>query len=67
MGNNSENPISTVPIGALLQSHSDSQEMNKYLFHSNFQSHLGVSERQNAVVSMRGEVTLRRVRNGNFE
>ena len=62
-----ENPVSTVPICAQLLSPFDSQEMGKYLFHSNFQSRLGVSERQNTVVSMREEVTLQRVRNGNFE
>ena len=67
MGNYLENPVSAVHICAQLLSRSESQEMGKYLFHSNFQSHLGASERQKAVVSMHGEVTLQRVRNGNFE
>ena len=59
--------LSAVHICAHLLSRSDSQEMGKYLFHCNFQSHFGASERQNAVVSTHGEVTLQRVRNGNFE
>ena len=67
MGNYSENRVSAVHICAHLLSRSDSQEMGKYLFHCNFQSHFGASERQNAVVSTHGEITLQRVRNGNFE